>query len=564
MFAVSRTIANPCRLRVAPFNFAIVGRHAPTVHQALLLSPGIQERIRQPASFTTATAPQANALGPQPQPEINFSTVCNRVVDGREQGLGDGVLVSGLRRLLESDVPCDAHTLACFEQSILWRARKMKLHNLCICLSYHIRYQKTELQKQVVRLLQSRIRSQVAHASTVSDVIWLLDASEHVGDRKFLLEVEDRALQLMGSLKPQDIRLLVRALARLKLRPTPLLQAAAFYLGKGHGGASLKEVVTLMHALQSLSFPEPAVLLQLTEAFLSQLDDGAKASLVSACLTSVGQVAWRHPELLEACASWITKHAADCRPHDLASCLLALARLQYVPDCSPQLFPLLLERLTPDHFQEVPAVWLDLVWSLALLGLAERHHLDSVLRPEFYTPLLEPSSHVAASSRHKLLNIIAISDLESPDSSRFPKDVISSLLETHKVGEPGALHKSVRDALSNLAPLGRYLLTNPSLPYGIAADGEMIVDKNLQPVLLESTIQPEHKRIALVVLDFKDLTLHTQVPTGSNALRLRLLRKLGYGVLEVPYTEYDEKKPVLQRVKYLQEKLRLAVASEHT
>lgn len=60
-------------------------------------------------------------------------------------------------------------------------------------------------------------------------------------------------------------------------------------------GASLKEVVTLMHALQSLSFPEPAVLLQLTEAFLSQLDDGAKASLVSACLTSVGQVAWRHP-----------------------------------------------------------------------------------------------------------------------------------------------------------------------------------------------------------------------------------------------------------------------------
>lgn len=437
----------------------------------------------------------------------------------------------------------------------------MKLHNLCLCLSYHVRYQETDLQKQVVRLLQSRIRSQVAHASSVSDIIWLLDVSEHVGDRKFVLEVEDRALQLMGSLRPQDIRLLVRALARLKLRPTPLLQAAAFYLGKGHGGASLKEVVTLMHALRSLSFPEPAVLLQLSEAFLSQLDDGAKPSLVSACLTSVGQVAWRHPELLEACAMWIVGHASECRPHDLASCLLALARLQYVPDCSPQLFPLLLEHLTPDRFQEVPAVWLDLVWSLALLGLAEQHHLESVLRPDFYTSLLEQSSQVAASLRHKLLNIIAVSDLEFPDRPRFPKDVISSLLEDHKVAEPGALHKSVRDALSNLAPLGRYLLPNPSLPYGIAADGEMIVDKNLQPVLLESTIQPEHKRIALVVLDFKDLTLHTQVPTGSNVLRLRLLKKLGYGTLEVPYTEYDERKPVLQRVKYLQEKLRLSVAS---
>lgn len=433
----------------------------------------------------------------------------------------------------------------------------MKLHNLCLCLSYHVRYQETDLQKQVVRLLQSRIRSQVAHASSVSDIIWLLDVSEHVGDRKFVLEVEDRALQLMGSLRPQDIRLLVRALARLKLRPTPLLQAAAFYLGKGHGGASLKEVVTLMHALRSLSFPEPAVLLQLSEAFLSQLDDGAKPSLVSACLTSIGQVAWRHPELLEACATWIVRHTSECRPHDLVSCLLALARLQYVPDCSPQLFPLLLEHLTPDRFQEVPAVWLDLVWSLALLGLAEKHHLESVLRPNFYTPLLEQSSQAAASLRHKLLNIIAVSDLEFPDRPRFPKDVISSLLEDHKVAEPGALHKSVRDALSNLAPLGRYLLPNPSLPYGIAADGEMIVDKNLQPVLLESTVQPEHKRIALVVLDFKDLTLHSQVPTGSNVLRMRLLKKLGYVTLEVPYTEYDERKPVLQRVKYLQEKLRL-------
>lgn len=61
----------------------------------------------------------------------------------------------------------------------------------------------------------------------------------------------------------------------------------------------------------------------------------------------------------------------------------------------------------------------------------------------------------------------------------------------------------------------------------------MVVDKNLQPVLLESPVLPEHKRVALVVLDFKDLTLHSTVPRGSNALRMRLLKRLGYAVLEV-------------------------------
>lgn len=40
-------------------------------------------------------------------------------------------------------------------------------------------------------------------------------------------------------------------------------------------------------------------------------------------------------------------------------------------------------------------------------------------------------------------------------------------------------------------------------------------------------------RIALVVLDYKDFTLHSQVPTGVNALRMRLLKHLGYKLLQV-------------------------------
>lgn len=56
----------------------------------------------------------------------------------------------------------------------------------------------------------------------------------------------------------------------------------------------MKEIVSLFHAFHSLSFPEPSVLQQLSGAFVEQLADDTKVSLVAACFTGVGQLSWRH------------------------------------------------------------------------------------------------------------------------------------------------------------------------------------------------------------------------------------------------------------------------------
>ncbi|XP_075548446.1 FAST kinase domain-containing protein 4 isoform X2 [Dermacentor variabilis] len=519
---------------------------------------GPKEDVQFPAS--------ARVSEPMPaQTTVNFETVCKKVVEGTEVGIPNSAMITALRKLLTSRQQ-DPRLMECFAHSILWRSRRMDLANLCIVLGLHVKYQTqkgSELEQRVVDQLRTVVRERLSEAESVRDIVWLLETVEHMGaaehKRRFVLEVQDRALQLVGSLPRSDVRLLVRTLARLKLRPTPLLQAAAFYLSKGPEDASMKEIVSLLHALHSLSFPEPSVLQQLSGAFVEQLADDTKVSLVAACFTGVGQLSWRHTELLESCSSWIVTHRASCRPADFTACLLSLARLQYMPECSEQVFPVLLEELSEGHFTTMPAVWLDIVWSLASLGKAQQTHLDSVLQHHFYTPLLEDSS-LAVPSRQKLLNIIAVNDLEFPDGPSFPKEMVESIVENHKVPEAGALQRSVREALTQLAPLGRYLSQSPSLPYGLTADGEMIVDKNAQPVLLDSKPQPDHHRIALVVLDYRDFTLHSQVPTGANALRMRLLKHLGYKVLQVPYTEYDEKKPVLQRVRYLHEKLLQCVA----
>ncbi|KAL1441666.1 hypothetical protein MTO96_008388 [Rhipicephalus appendiculatus] len=521
-------------------------------------TPGIKEDVQFPVSATVSEP------APTQTTAVSFETVCERVVQGNEVGLPTSAVVMALRKLLTSPQQ-DSRVMECFAHSVLWRSRRMDLVNLCTLLSLHVKHQKdSEMEQRVVEHLRTVVRERLSEARTVKDIVWLLETAEHMGateqKRKFVLEVQDRALQLVISLPHSDVRLLVRTLARLKLRPTPLLQAAAFYLSKGPKDASPKEIVSLFHAFHSLSFPEPSVLLQLSAALVEQLSDSTKASLVAACFTGIGQLSWRHSELLESCSSWMVTHRASCRPNDFTACLLALARLQYMPECSDQLFPMLLEELSQDHFTSMPSVWLDIVWSLAALGKVQQTHLDSVLQHHFYTPLLEDSS-LAVPSRQKLLNIIAVNDLEFPDGPCFPKEMVESLVQqNHKVPEAGALQRSVREALTQLAPLGRYLSQNPSLPYGLTADGELVVDKNAQPVLLDAKPEPDHHRIVLVVLDYKDLTLHSQVPTGVNALRMRLLKHLGYKVLQVPYTEYDDKKPALQRVKYLHEKLLQCVA----
>ncbi|KAH8023303.1 hypothetical protein HPB51_011746 [Rhipicephalus microplus] len=355
------------------------------------------------------------------------------------------------------------------------------------------------MEQRVVEHLRTVIRERLSEARTVKDIVWLLETAEHMGGteerRKFVLEVQDRALQLVVSFPHSDVRLLVRTLARLKLRPTPLLQALAFYLSKGPKDASPKEIVSLFHAFHALSFPEPSVLLQLSTAFVEQLSDNTKASLVAACFTGVGQLSWRHCD---------------------------------------QLFPMLLEELSEDHFTSMPSVWLDIVWSLAALGKVKQTHLDSVLQPHFYTPLLEDSS-LAVPSRQKLLNIITVNDLEFPDGPCFPKEMVESIVQqNYKVPEAGALQRSVREALTQLAPLGRYFLQNPSLPYGLAAGNFCCIYFGLILVLKFQRIRTH--LIVLVVLDYKDLTLHSQVPTGVNALRMRLLKHLGYKVLQ-PFRE---------------------------
>lgn len=60
-----------------------------------------------------------------------------------------------------------------------------------------------------------------------------------------------------------------------------------------------------------------------------------------------------------------------------------------------------------------------------------------------------------------------------------------------------------------------------------------------------------------MVLDYHDMCKgQANDPNGFNALALKLLRKSGYTVLQIPHNEFSTSDKVLKRVQYLDSKLK--------
>lgn len=65
-------------------------------------------------------------------------------------------------------------------------------------------------------------------------------------------------------------------------------------------------------------------------------------------------------------------------------------------------------------------------------------------------------------------------------------------------------------------------------------------------------------RIAFVVLDFPEVCFNQKLnqPCGFSALQIKLLRIQGYHVVEVPFSEFNTSEKILNRVQYLDDKLK--------
>ena len=66
-------------------------------------------------------------------------------------------------------------------------------------------------------------------------------------------------------------------------------------------------------------------------------------------------------------------------------------------------------------------------------------------------------------------------------------------------------------------------------------------------------------RIGILALGYRDMCIGSPEPNGVSSLSIRLLEKTDYKVLCIPYTEYNPQDKLVQRVKYLDNRLKSLV-----
>ncbi|XP_013793019.1 protein TBRG4-like [Limulus polyphemus] len=493
-----------------------------------------------------------------------FKVLCNTLGNNCNQLTHLG-LITGLRSVLVLGFSPDSFIVQSLENEILWKARKMNLKALSICLHFHINFQESDLQKKVVKTLVQTIQKRYFEISDGTDVLKLLEQASNFSE-DFMTKIEDRALELAGNLSIEELNKLLCLLAELNRRPTPLLRALVFHMNQSQEKLSLKQMINTLYALNKLNFPDSSCLQKISSEVLVEVVNLDKVSVISALLTSLGHLRWKHPALLEACGERLLKYSDKCRPQEWVAYLLTLAKVNYIPENPGPIFSLISSELVQKNIPD-SAVWLDIVWSLAILGRATESHLRSVLSPSFYQPLIGMGTFRSYSSKMKLLNLNAVATLEITTCPPIINEPALEDISPPATPDTKSVNKSVLEALNNFVPRGKFMATNLSTTMGCIIDAEFIVNKDgkPQPIVdygvqagFNSDTKPvpaDCYRIALLVWDFKDLTMHSQDVIGVNALNIRLLTKLGYTVVQVLHSEFNLLTTTVKKVQYLQQKI---------
>jgi len=107
-------------------------------------------------------------------------------------------------------------------------------------------------------------------------------------------------------------------------------------------------------------------------------------------------------------------HSAQCRPQDLVSFLLTLAYIGYEPANFDQAVATVFAQIPGPLEAPSATSWLDIVWSLAVLGRLQADKAATVLEESFIQKLRDEEA-LGPAATLKLLNVEAVAKFEIKD-----------------------------------------------------------------------------------------------------------------------------------------------------
>jgi len=469
-------------------------------------------------------------------------------------------LLSCLKGLTVLGVEDDHAAVKNLENSLVWLSRACPIKELTMMLSFSISRKRTDSQKVLFSEVCKALERRWVEIKDGKIFCGLLRYSDQFSPQ-FLAKLEDRLAELSEDFPPAELAAILKALAVSKRRNVPLLKALTFYLTKHRGLLDIKQLADALFSLKQLSFKDPVTLEKIcSELEVKVVNTGEEGGAVlRSILTSLGQLRYLSTGLIDAICSWY-QGREKVEERDMVALLVTLSNLNYKSPRHTEMLQKFASSLEPGQFRHLnryEMVWLDVVWAMVALDLANHSHLDSVLNSSFHNLLLYSGENKNMGASIKLLNINAAAKLLHPDYRGPVLNVEEDpLLRDLKIS-PGLakvqLRQKVLEAFASIAPPPRFLNLDVNSLLGCQIDGELVCDTKGSPLpVVELTTLPEGtSKVALMVASFQDCLINGS-EAGATALNVRLLQADGYKVMMVRHDMLQPDMTVVARVKFLE------------
>jgi len=470
------------------------------------------------------------------------------------------------------------------ENALTWRLRQDDVSDLMHVMSYFFNRRGSDTGKKLFAELVATVERrwfEVDDSHTFVSILHYGDTFSQSAMNKF----EDRIAEMAEDMSAVELATIYSKMGSTRRRSIPLLRALAFNLQKKRSDESdpqsslnMRHISNCLFAMSQLSYVDKGLLDYLCEQF--SLDKVDRTAVVRSSITSLGRLRYLQPKVMDSIAEWMHKRVDVLNTKDLAQFLITSANLNYAPASSQILFDEIKSRVTPKELGTSVHVWLDVVWSLCILGLQEHKHLESVLTADFCIRLL--NSHLKKNGggstgiQMKLLNVNAAAQFLTPGykGPLLNLDDHPALASLPVKEGKMQISQSILSIFFNIASPPTHSRTHVDTQMGFVVDAECVLEsKNasqLRPVEITGlqglgipldqvqSIKENQCRVALLVVSFSEGLVSRQ-ESGIVSLNRRLLEARGYKVLCVRHDDLSPKADVVTKTKELIARLKMSL-----
>ncbi|XP_056144877.1 FAST kinase domain-containing protein 3, mitochondrial-like [Lampris incognitus] len=365
--------------------------------------------------------------------------------------------------------------------------------------------------------------------------------------------------RLVHRLTARHLSDILQALVTLKQR-----QAVSLLLGLSRRASRVfkaftdQQVVKLLSSLMTLGHHDEELLAAMEKHLPGRLE-ACDLELASTVMEYCLQMRCRSEPIFEAVAEGFVLNAEKHTTPQITKQMVAMGRLNYLPQCSTQMFKKLESVLSSRFSQFQPRSLIEVLHACIHLERFPLNYMSKVFSPYFLQKLQVQGEPLDKNVLGQLTQLSLSTSLECTyyRGCRLPNNLqlkkFSSIGQAFETPMDRFFYNQVKRPLIKL--LGeRYYNTRVSTSSGYTVDVELCLDEEgfvLPPFQWENT----HRRLALCLDGHNRFCSNTKHLLGKEATKRRHLHRMGYEVIQIPYFEFEKLKTKEEQVQYLHNKI---------